>query len=96
MTKRIIGVAALLVSSLLTTSAIASDLPDTPGNKEESKAAANDAKPDEAKAETPAQAKKPETRDKRICRRVRLDASSRRATKVCKTSEEWRQFNQRR
>lgn len=34
--------------------------------------------------------------EKRICRRVKLDISSRRATKVCKTKEEWREFNQRR
>lgn len=34
--------------------------------------------------------------EKRICRRVKLDMSSRRATKVCKTKDEWREFNQRR
>ncbi|QFT77793.1 hypothetical protein [Erythrobacter sp. THAF29] len=34
--------------------------------------------------------------EKRICRRVKLDMSSRRGTKVCKTADEWRQFNQRR
>ena len=34
--------------------------------------------------------------EKRICRRVKLDMSSRRATKVCKTSDEWREFNQQR
>lgn len=34
--------------------------------------------------------------EKRICRRVKLDMSSRRATRVCKTKEEWRLFNQRR
>ncbi|MEP0191094.1 MAG: hypothetical protein ABJP70_10750 [Erythrobacter sp.] len=96
MTKRIIGVAALLASSLLATSVIASDLRDTPGDKEETKATANEAKPDEDKAEAPTQVEKPEAKEKTICRRVRLDASSRRATKVCKTSEEWRKFNQRR
>jgi hypothetical protein len=32
--------------------------------------------------------------DKRICRRVKLDMSSRRATKVCRTPEEWRDLNQ--
>jgi len=41
-------------------------------------------------------ADKTKVEDKRICRRVRLDASSRRATKVCKTKDEWRAFNQRR
>lgn len=31
--------------------------------------------------------------DKRICRYVKLDASSRRKTKVCRTVEEWRELN---
>ena len=31
--------------------------------------------------------------EKRICRRIRLDMSSRRAERVCKTREEWREFN---
>ncbi len=96
MRKSTFGVAALLASSLLATSVMASDLRDTPGDKEETKTAANDAKPGEAKEEAPAQAEKPEAKEKVICRRVRLDASSRRATKVCKTSEQWREFNQRR
>lgn len=34
--------------------------------------------------------------EERICRRVRVDASSRRATRVCLTREGWREFNQRR
>ncbi|EAQ30077.1 hypothetical protein NAP1_04855 [Erythrobacter sp. NAP1] len=29
----------------------------------------------------------------RICRRVRLDAASRRPTRVCMTKAEWRRFN---
>ena len=31
--------------------------------------------------------------DKRICRYVKLDMSSRRKTKVCRTTEEWRELN---
>ena len=31
-----------------------------------------------------------------ICRSIRLDASSRRKTRVCRTQEGWRQLNQRR
>lgn len=31
--------------------------------------------------------------EKRICRRIRADASSRRKTKLCLTSDEWRQYN---
>jgi len=34
--------------------------------------------------------------EKRICRRIRTDISSRRKEKVCMTSEEWRAYNQRR
>ncbi len=38
--------------------------------------------------------KEPEAEeDKRICRRVRADASSRRKTKVCLTTDEWRKYN---
>jgi hypothetical protein len=33
------------------------------------------------------------TGDKRICRYVKLDPSSRRKTKVCRTVEEWRELN---
>jgi hypothetical protein len=33
------------------------------------------------------------TEDKRICRYVKLDMSSRRKTKVCRTVEEWREIN---
>lgn len=47
------------------------------------------------------EAPKPETEatpsdadaDKRVCRYVKLDASSRRKTKVCRTVEEWRDLN---
>ncbi|HSJ79287.1 MAG TPA: hypothetical protein VK913_11190 [Erythrobacter sp.] len=31
--------------------------------------------------------------DKRICRYVKLDTASRRKTKVCRTTEEWRELN---
>ncbi|MEE4337119.1 hypothetical protein [Erythrobacter sp.] len=46
----------------------------------------------EAQGETLPEAKE----EKRICRRIRLDMSSRRGTRVCKTADEWREFNQRR
>lgn len=50
-------------------------------------------KPSEAKTEKTEEA--PEAKeDKRICRRVATDMSSRRKTKVCLTKEEWREFNQ--
>jgi hypothetical protein len=34
-----------------------------------------------------------EAEPERICRYVKLDASSRRKTKVCRTTEEWRELN---
>ncbi len=58
---------------------------------------ATDAKtPDEATvAKTPDEATEATeaTEDKRICRSVKLDTSSRRKTKVCRTIEEWRELN---
>lgn len=36
------------------------------------------------------------TSAERICRSVKLDMSSRRKSKVCKTADGWREFNQRR
>jgi len=54
----------------------------TPPKAEEAdEADAEDAKAQDAAAE-----------DKRICRYVKLDASSRRKTKVCRTTEEWREL----
>ena len=45
--------------------------------------------PDSAESKTAEEAAEPE----RICRYVKLDASSRRKTKVCRTVEEWRELN---
>lgn len=40
---------------------------------------------------------KPEAKEaERVCRYIRADASSRRKSKVCMTTEEWREFNNRR
>ncbi|MFL0356718.1 hypothetical protein ACI5KX_09575 [Erythrobacter sp. GH1-10] len=54
---------------------------------------------DEAKDEKDASASvMPEVKaeEERTCRYVKLDMSSRRKSKVCKTADEWREFNQRR
>lgn len=45
--------------------------------------------------QVPVAAEQPEE-EKIICRSIRLDMSSRRKTRVCRTEEEWRQLNQRR
>ena len=56
-------------------------------------------KPAEKTTEPPVQAA-PEVaapkaqEEKRICRRIRADASSRRKTKVCMTADQWREANQ--
>lgn len=49
--------------------------------------------PDAAPAET---AEAPEAEEELICRSIRLDMSSRRKTRVCRTEEGWRQLNQQR
>lgn len=67
------------------------------------------ANPDAATADTPPAAEEtspqpdaetsdspaiePAAEDKRICRYVRLDTASRRKTKLCRTTEEWRELN---
>ncbi|MEL7445144.1 MAG: hypothetical protein AAGK02_04940 [Pseudomonadota bacterium] len=56
---------------------------------------------DETEAEAEANTKNEAEKDdkpeaKKICRRIRVDASSRRPSKVCLTTEEWREFNNRR
>lgn len=68
---------------------------------QETPAANTPASPEEtARQHTPETAETGETaasneaaEDKRICRHVRLDMSSRRKTKVCRTVEEWRELN---
>lgn len=50
-------------------------------------AAEDSAEPDEAKSDDSA------AEDKRICRYVKLETASRRKTKVCRTTEEWRELN---
>ena len=50
----------------------------------------------EAAEETAAQVAPEAEEDKRICRRIRTDMSSRRKTRVCLTADEWREMNQRR
>ncbi len=44
-------------------------------------------------AEPQAEASPAADEDKRICRHVKLDAASRRKTKVCRTVAEWRELN---
>lgn len=44
-------------------------------------------------AESDAEAPAETGQDERICRYVKLDASSRRKTKVCRTLEQWRELN---
>jgi hypothetical protein len=41
-------------------------------------------------AEAPAETSDAKAEDGRICRYIKLDMSSRRKTKICRTTEEWR------
>ena len=45
---------------------------------------------------TPEEAAAEEEEERVICRSIRLDMSSRRKTRVCRTAEGWRELNQRR
>ncbi|MEQ8412048.1 MAG: hypothetical protein RIC51_11110 [Erythrobacter sp.] len=56
-----------------------------------------EAREDDGKgAPTNPAAKSEAKEDKRICRRIRADMSSRRKTRVCLTAEQWREMNRRR
>jgi hypothetical protein len=78
---------AVIAASLLATAALSAQ--QTPAEAPENAAPANQVaeKPEtaEAPAETGAEAE-PE----RICRYVKLDTASRRKTKICRTTDEWR------
>ncbi|QZD96461.1 hypothetical protein K3136_02015 [Qipengyuania gelatinilytica] len=51
--------------------------------------------PEEKKDEKKTEAQQPaEVKDKKICRYIRMDMSSRRKEKVCLTKEGWTDFNQ--
>lgn len=95
MTKRILGVAALLAAPLFASSAVAANWGDGPEIKKQAEGEASTSEADTGKTtDSPAKVEEPKAEPKRICRRIRLDPSSRRASKVCMTSEEWRKFNQ--
>lgn len=38
--------------------------------------------------------KKEETKEKKICKRISVQVGSRRKTKICRTREEWKSFNE--
>ena len=91
----ILCAAAVFAVPFLSVSALA----DEPASHLNTQEKADEGQSEEAgdTADEQSAAETPEVKEeKRICRRVKLDMSSRRATKVCKTSEEWREFNQRR
>ena len=86
--SRLAAPAAMLLSApLIAVSATASE----PENKDQEQA-----ETEKAGKESSAIVIPEVKEEKRICRRVKLDMSSRRGTKVCKTADEWREFNQRR
>lgn len=67
----------------------------TQGEASPSETVASDERPSSEPTEAPTTATEA-VEEERICRRIRTDMASRRATKVCLTREEWREFNQHR
>ena len=85
--SRTLALACGLLFAAATASAAVQDAPAaTPSAGEET---APPPAPDSTDAKAAEEAAEPE----RICRHVKLDASSRRKTKVCRTVEEWRELN---
>ena len=65
-------------------------------------AAQSESQPEDTPPATEAEAPKPDSdsakedtaeENKRVCKSVRADPSSRRKTRVCRTMEEWREMN---
>lgn len=87
---------AMLLACLLAPAAFAAQ-DAAPEDSEKTAPARQDEARDDSSSETgddnaqAAPEAKPE--DERICRYVRLDMSSRRKTKVCRTVEQWRELN---
>jgi hypothetical protein len=83
---------AVLLSGLFATAAFATQSAPAEAPKPAPAEAESDA--ESAKDETKDTAETPEAEpeDERICRHIRLDMSSRRKTKICRTTEEWREL----
>lgn len=96
MKSGILCAATLLAAPLFSVASLANDPDGKPAD--EAKAEQTEPEAEAGSGKEPIAVDTPEVKveEKRICRRIRIDASSRRATRVCKTKEEWRLFNQRR
>lgn len=93
---RLIAAAACLCLAPLGTAALADHAdtaakPKAPASQEQPAEPAPPAAP--APAPAPADVDVEADQDKRICKSVRADPSSRRKTRVCRTMEEWRELN---
>jgi hypothetical protein len=86
--SRSLALACGLLFAAATASAAGQDMPAT-GTTPASEETAQQPATDSAEAKSAEAAVEPE----RICRYVKLDASSRRKTKVCRTVDEWRELN---
>lgn len=75
--------AALAAVFLASTAALAQTAPAEPASDK------GDAK---ETVEAPAETAETKSDDERICRHIKLDMSSRRKTKICRTTEEWREL----
>lgn len=94
--------AFVFAAPLLTVSAMAhgahQDMPkDEPAPEAQAEAQPQTSETQEQSAPAPASdapaAQEEAKEEERICRRIRTDMSSRRATRVCLTRDEWRELN---
>ena len=89
---RLLAAAACLCLAPLGTAALA-DPADTAAKPQAPAPQEQPAEPAAPAAPAPAPAEIETDKDKRICKSVRADPSSRRKTRVCRTMEEWRELN---
>jgi hypothetical protein len=79
---------AVLFSALFASAALAAQQAPT----EAPEPAPADAESPKAETKDTAETAEAKTEDERICRHIKLDMSSRRKTKICRTTEEWREL----
>lgn len=80
--------AALLAAPVMTASASANDPEKSPTDQVTTEEGQK-----EDTSETPAKPAAEAKKEKLICRRIKLDMSSRGETKVCQTAAQWREFD---
>lgn len=91
---RLLSACALLIASPLAGAVLAHPGDDTPKTPATMPSPQDNAPTEAAQPDAPAETKVEDVvEEKRICRYVRLETATRRKTKLCRTTEEWRQLN---